>query len=836
MIDFQTLQSQGESRLIRSLSFSSTPAESYEPLPPRSLKRKENWDLLLDLERRALQLRDEVNRALNKDDWVNHANGIDLSISSNSHSVETLELHESALLDRGDINLTPSVPDSLAMKMHNCNWCSVEFQGVEIHGKYNGTSQVWIECKVPFSSHQDPYRFRATFPSRRLSLSLKEIFKFYVVPEDWKSGGEIYIRVSGVIPKNPKDRFQDTYWKATTSLKLNEILCSENLVWQGELILAEVSIKEKAKPFPNSVAGYLKTSFKLLGDRKSEIPGDKIENMSIKESVLEPKCLGFFLDGMKNASGARESIEGIYFKIKFFGESSARPVPLVTKQTCSNGCYFIVMIPPHESERPVVLEIFSIGDQGSKADVHSTLRGLVQLPLKDIYSKDSGMVYGPAADFMVSNPFTGKCVGYATARLAIGPPGDVKEYLSNLQAEHNNQLYEDIDIGSESNHSVLNSLLEDLLIENSHLESPIIANAVEAEVRELSLNIEDLEDEFDALKIQNQDSLSISVTVEMAMDLPLSDDPLANSFSSPFVNINETKTAPPNASVSFQVPEKFSEQFQIVWTDTIPRNTSPTWSFQTTLHVEKKLEYLQALKQKGHIVFKVWDFQESSEDFMTASRSRVNKSLIGTAKVNLEPLFSGLTEIYGWYPIRNHVGVSQGQILVKVDPSDRLPKILADLQVCGAVDISPSCACPRKKFDTGKFVYVQSNEPNHAEETWVWDGKEWVYKKLDHVASNISRSTGNLNSIIPEEVAKSPTFSGTVRELENLQRAVVSKYENKTVDSNTGLVLSAKDNQNADYSTDSVTEYPAPDNQIADNSNPFLDGSFNYSLENVNFD
>ena len=836
MIDCQRLQSQGESILMRSLSFSSTPVETYELPSPGNLKRKENWDLLLDLERRALQLRDEVNRTLSKDDWINHANGIDLSMSSNSHSVDTLELHESEFLDR-DKNLNPIVPDSLAIKISNCNWCSVEFQGIEIHGKYNGTSQVWIECNVPFSSHQDPYRFRATFPSRRLSLSLKESFKFYVVPEDWKSGGEIFIRVSGVIPKNPKDRFQDTYWKATTALKLNEILWAENLAWQGELILAEVSLKEKAKPFPSSVAGYLKASFKLFGERKSETFGDKIENVSIIEPVSEPKCLGFFLDGLKNASGAGESCEGIYFKIKFFGESNARPVPLVTKQTCSNGCYFIVMIPPHETERPVVLEIFSVGDQGSKADVHTTLRGLVQLPLKDIYLKDSYMVCGPAADFMVSNPFTGKCVGYATARVAIGTPGDVKEYLNNLQVQHNSQTYEDIGIGSESNHSVLNSQLEDPLTGHSHLhlESPIIANP-DAEIRDLSLKIEDLEVEFDSLKIRNQDSLSISVTVEMAMDLPLSDDPLANSFSSPFVNINETKTAPPNASVSFQVPEKFTEQFQIVWTDTIPRNTSPTWSFQITLHVEKKVEYLQSLKQEGHLVFKVWDFQESSEDFMTASRSRVNKALIGTAKVNLEPLFTGLTEIYGWYPIRNHVGVSQGQILVKVDPSDSLSKILADLQLGGAVDISPSCACPRKKFDTGKSVYMQSNEPKHAEETWVWDGKEWVYKKLDNIASHVSSASVNFNSIIPEVVAKSPTLSGTVQELENLQRAVVTKYENMTVDSNTGHVLSAKDNQDADYSTDSVTEYPAADIQIADNSNPFLDGSLNYSLENVKFD
>ena len=329
---------------------------------------------------------------------------------------------------------------------------------------------------------------------------------------------------------------------------------------------------------------------------------------------------------------------------------------------------------------------------------------------------------------------------------------------------------------------------------------------IHEQITDLSLKVEDLVGNSIAhnhLDNSQNNPILFYVSVEKAMNLPLGDDPLAQSMSSPFVQTDEIKTAPPNASVSISVPEKFREEFSIIWTDTKPRNTAPCWNFQTLLHLDKDLETFKILKNNSHLEFKVWDFQESGEGYMTASRSRVRKSLIGTATVNLEPLFVGLPEIYGWYPIRNHYGLCEGQLLVKVDPSEDMTKCMKDLSV--------ECWTPKDTLTSGNALKLETGMEDPIptkpiEETWVWDGKEWVHKRVIHAVENAdtSQTKNNLDATSSPQF----TFSQTEKQLETLTRRLVDRFEN---DSGNG---------------------PNETTNDANNSNPFLD-SLVISLENV---
>eukprot|EP00842_Homolaphlyctis_polyrhiza_P002614 jgi/Hompol1/3353/HPOL_003213-RA len=169
-------------------------------------------------------------------------------------------------------------------------------------------------------------------------------------------------------------------------------------------------------------------------------------------------------------------------------------------------------------------------------------------------------------------------------------------------------------------------------------------------------------------------SISVQVTVERATHLPLMEDPFADSIASPFVRDSELQTVPPNAFVMFSWQDdaghdKHTSASQEVmhYSRLIPAQTNPSWNYQTSISIARTSRTLKMIKNDCHIDFSVYhvpkiNVARNSQRNDLSVAADVKKDLIGVARVSLRPLFGSMSEIHGWYPIKDMQGSPRGQM------------------------------------------------------------------------------------------------------------------------------------------------------------------------------
>nr|KAJ3409005.1 hypothetical protein HK105_003121 [Polyrhizophydium stewartii] len=194
------------------------------------------------------------------------------------------------------------------------------------------------------------------------------------------------------------------------------------------------------------------------------------------------------------------------------------------------------------------------------------------------------------------------------------------------------------------------------------------------------------------------------------------DDPFADSMVSPFVRNSETQKIPPNSFVTFSwiaesarthrssAPDVADPNFsfqtdtscgdagdmggassraQVFRSRVVGAQTSPSWHFQTSIAAPRTEQSLRTLKSDGHIDFCVYHVPKLNvaRDGQSgiAIGPNTKKDLVGVARVPFRPLFGGVSEIHGWYPVKDVDGSARGQLLVRIFPSENLVMALKEL-------------------------------------------------------------------------------------------------------------------------------------------------------------
>ncbi|KAJ3024397.1 UNVERIFIED_CONTAM: C2 domain-containing protein 3 [Siphonaria sp. JEL0065] len=157
---------------------------------------------------------------------------------------------------------------------------------------------------------------------------------------------------------------------------------------------------------------------------------------------------------------------------------------------------------------------------------------------------------------------------------------------------------------------------------------------------------------------QKQTTIPLHITIDRAIQLYSAETPTTQQNT--FATISWPLT--PNVEISSQV---------------IPATSSPAWKFHYTLLVKRDLDTLKKLKMEmRYIEIIVWIAKSAGEN-----------QEMGTVKVDFGPLFTGCTEIQGWYPVVGGVSdtgsSSNGQVLVKVEPGENLGAALMEVSSSG---------------------------------------------------------------------------------------------------------------------------------------------------------
>eukprot|EP00002_Diphylleia_rotans_P002334 TRINITY_DN11491_c0_g1_i1.p1 TRINITY_DN11491_c0_g1~~TRINITY_DN11491_c0_g1_i1.p1 ORF type:complete len:1597 (+),score=334.78 TRINITY_DN11491_c0_g1_i1:59-4849(+) len=161
-------------------------------------------------------------------------------------------------------------------------------------------------------------------------------------------------------------------------------------------------------------------------------------------------------------------------------------------------------------------------------------------------------------------------------------------------------------------------------------------------------------------EILTQQYLAFEVEIERAANLPLVFSPAAHA-----------ERIPPHSYVtlSWHTGELASPPR----TPTIQNSSSPTW--HSTLFVQLPITPDVVEKIKNYpLCFRVWHNLGEDPTGMSSWQSLTQKQddqILGCAQVDLNPLFSGLHEINGWYHIVNFRQQQTGQLKIRVTPCDR---------------------------------------------------------------------------------------------------------------------------------------------------------------------
>ncbi|KAJ3387403.1 C2 domain-containing protein 3 [Chytriomyces hyalinus] len=112
-------------------------------------------------------------------------------------------------------------------------------------------------------------------------------------------------------------------------------------------------------------------------------------------------------------------------------------------------------------------------------------------------------------------------------------------------------------------------------------------------------------------------------------------------------------------------------------THIVPNNDSPAWKCEFTVNIPRSEMELRRLKFDCYLVEVIaWHCDETAYDLAAGTADSNRAVKLGSAFVDVSPLFSGCREIHGWYPLTGDNHVQHGQILVRIAPSENLGSAL----------------------------------------------------------------------------------------------------------------------------------------------------------------
>lgn len=289
---------------------------------------------------------------------------------------------------------------------------------------------------------------------------------------------------------------------------------------------------------------------------------------------------------------------------------------------------------------------------------------------------------------------------------------------------------------------------------------------------------------------QKEKAIALFVNVQRAMNLPLVSDPLASSVPSPFVRHDQTRTMPPNSFVTLGDDLISASITQTVFqSQVIPADASPSWNFSKEIQCLQSLSYLNEVKHYGKLTLKIWHatevhsvrkYREERSLNESASVLDCNRQLIGCVSVPLDPLFSGLSEINGWYPILDNLGLSCGQILIEIRPAMHLG-VLLESEYREAKESRGQVRSLQDEIgdqDNSLLAiledHVENEIANKSLDTWIWNGKSWEHRQLLPEDSDTSHQSIS-NHILKDENNPKKSISESMKELDLLNSKMREK-------------------------------------------------------------
>ncbi|KAI8834804.1 hypothetical protein BJ741DRAFT_609213 [Chytriomyces cf. hyalinus JEL632] len=112
-------------------------------------------------------------------------------------------------------------------------------------------------------------------------------------------------------------------------------------------------------------------------------------------------------------------------------------------------------------------------------------------------------------------------------------------------------------------------------------------------------------------------------------------------------------------------------------THIVPNNDSPAWKCEFIVRIPRSEMELRRMKFDCYLVEVIaWHCDETAYDLAAGTVDSNRAVKLGSAFVDVSPLFSGCREIHGWYPLTGDNHVQHGQILVRIAPSENLGSAL----------------------------------------------------------------------------------------------------------------------------------------------------------------
>lgn len=298
-------------------------------------------------------------------------------------------------------------------------------------------------------------------------------------------------------------------------------------------------------------------------------------------------------------------------------------------------------------------------------------------------------------------------------------------------------------------------------------------------------------------------NITLYISIEKAMNLPLVSDPLGSTFPSPFVKKSDSFTSTlPNACVTLSPPLKSLYDPLEIRSGVVYNQTNPVWNLQACLPLTLSHRQQSQLRdvRRAAFKFKVWHTPHEEGD-----ESAEQVELLGTCVVGLDPLFTGMTEIHGWYPIHDSEGINKGQLMVRICPAQDFGALFKDWAqdeeeagvVYEASGMSRSIGDNWKPSFIlgGAEVSLKPVVDEKPQETFVWNGKQWEQKKI---ISHSSDSKPITASIFEKSISE------TIHDLDLLKRSMMSKLQKLNSSSPESKYTQSREPERRDTGTDAA--------------------------------
>lgn len=344
----------------------------------------------------------------------------------------------------------------------------------------------------------------------------------------------------------------------------------------------------------------------------------------------------------------------------------------------------------------------------------------------------------------------------------------------------------------------LENIIDRSFVEHISAIDEIVENEVNSILPEKNTSKAIKEQKATVEELKERQSIPVFISIERAVNLPLLPDPDGSSFQSPFVKSCDLLTMPPSSHVTITCPSGFVQPKKSI-TRTIDSQTSPQYSFQTSADIYTDFETLASLKT-SLITFRVFADQE----------------IIGVCEISLNPLFSGLKEIHGWYPILED-GVGKGQLMVQINPVEDLGILL---RAFGLNDDIVRLDLPtRSKTNVGSEERKIPELANpKQQETYEWDGAAWVMKLVS--ASPCQKANAG----------EAKSICQTMNELDQLKSKMMNRLQQ--ISPSREFLIDSGTQVDVEVLCDSFTQVEVKELQMPNQAESIIDQSiFNQSQE-----